>query len=140
MSKVYESSVPNDFRGDEGSDSSDAENNVSQVMDYRMDSNLSLAMPLSGAEGPNGYLHVKQESDDSDGAEGLSPIPRTMSKSDSQGDDSLDQQQLQYDKKGTELIPFLSLLNYNNYNLYFCCMIVAYLVFVLAYEFHLLFT
>ena len=97
MSKVSDT-VPGDFRSDEGSDSSDVENNVSQAMDYRLDSSLSLTMPMPGTGAPHSYMGVKQESDESDGGEGLSPYPRDDSKADSTGDD-LDQQQ--FDRKGS---------------------------------------
>ena len=94
MSKVYDT-VPNDPRSDEGSDSSDVEN-VSQAMDYRLDSSLSLAMPVPGSMAPHNFLSVKQESDDScDGGEGMSPI--SSNKFESHEDDMSTQQ---YDKKG----------------------------------------
>ena len=95
MSKVCDT-VHNDLRSDEGSDSSDVEN-VSHAMDYRMDSSLSLEMPMPGTMAPHNYLTVKQESDDScDGGEGMSPIPRdNSSKMESEGEDIQ-----QFDKKG----------------------------------------
>ena len=96
MSKVFDSSAPGDFRADDGSDLSDAENNVSATMDYRLDSSLalSMAMPVPGVS--QNFLGVKQESDESDSGEGHSPVPRDSSKPGSPTD--LDKNQ--YDRKG----------------------------------------
>ena len=99
MSKVCDSSVSNDFRADEGSDSSDVENNMSHAMDYRLDSSLSLSMPMPVAGVSHNFLGVKQESDDSDSGEGLSPIPRNNSKLDCPED----LEKNQYDRKGEKL-------------------------------------
>ena len=103
MSKVYDSSVPSDFRADDGSDSSDVENNVSRAMDYRLDSSLALSMAMPVPRVSQSFLGVKQESDDSDSGEGHSPVPRDSGKPGSP--DDLDKNQ--YDRKGEKSFAYI---------------------------------